>query len=336
LRYTLLDIAREAGVSPATVDRVLNNRSGVKSRTRDAVLGTAKRLGYVSEQQVSPDQIVRLRFILPMGTNSFVKSLQEHIEQQAAQRPELDVEISSIAGFDVDSLASAIRAATGACHGIGIIALDHPTVREAIREAAASGVKLITMASDISNVARVAYVGVDNRQAGRLAGYILGRFLGTQSTAKVAVFAGSLSYRGHEEREMGFRHILKTEFPKLEIVALSEMRDDRERAFREAGLALDTHPDLAAIYNIGAGNQGIAAALKQRNREKTTLFIGHEATRSNRDLLLDGTMDALIDQNPRVEAREALNILTAAVRSATYEPHQPRLQIIFKENIPDY
>ena len=41
-----------------------------------------------------------------------------------------------------------------------------------------------------------------NRQAGRLAGFLLGRLLGTSAPRKVAMFAGSLSYRGHQEREM--------------------------------------------------------------------------------------------------------------------------------------
>ncbi|TIY09816.1 MAG: LacI family transcriptional regulator, partial [Mesorhizobium sp.] len=52
-------------------------------------------------------------------------------------------------------------------------------------------------------------------------------------------------------------------------------------------------------------------------------------------LLLDGTLDAVIDQNPRVEAREALNTLTHAVRGLPYELHQPRLQVIFRESIPE-
>ena len=48
----------------------------------------------------------------------------------------------------------------------------------------------------------------------------------------------------------------------------------------------------------------------------------------------DGTMDAVIDQNPPVEAREVLNILNQAKRGLPYEYHSPRLQVIFKENIP--
>ncbi|TIU85178.1 MAG: LacI family transcriptional regulator, partial [Mesorhizobium sp.] len=49
MRSTLTDIAREAGVSAATVDRVLNNRAGVRARTREVVLETAQRLGYIAE-----------------------------------------------------------------------------------------------------------------------------------------------------------------------------------------------------------------------------------------------------------------------------------------------
>lgn len=333
MRTTVIDIAREAGVSVATVDRVLNDRPGVKARTREIVTEVARRLGYLPESATSAP--VRLRFVLPPGTNSFVAGLAQHIEELAGMREGLAVRIDSIARLEPDLLAQAISDGIGACDGMGVIALDHPAVREAMRKALASGVQLVTLASDISDVGRIGYVGIDNRQAGRLAGYVLGRFLGGRG-GKVAVFAGSLAYRGHEEREMGFRHILRTEFPDLEILALSEVRDEQERAFAMAQAVLDATPDLAGIYNIGAGNEGIAQALLQHGRAGKVLFVGHEATPANRDLLLAGTMDALIDQNPRVEAREALNLLTSAVRGQGYDVHQPRLQIVFKENIPEF
>jgi len=163
----------------------------------------------------------------------------------------------------------------------------------------------------------------------------MGRLLGTDVPRKVALFAGSLSYRGHQEREMGFRHVLGEEFPNLSIVELREMLDDRERAYSEASSILDQHPDLAGIYNIGAGNQGIAAAMQERGREHSTLFVGHELTEGAKRLLLDGTMDAVIDQNPRVEAREALNLLTQAIKGIPYEGHPPRLHLVLKENIPE-
>ena len=63
---------------------------------------------------------------------------------------------------------------------------------------------------------------------------MLGRFLGTAEPKKVALFAGSLSYRGHEEREMGFRHILAEEFPNLTDRRAARDADDREKAYAEA------------------------------------------------------------------------------------------------------
>jgi LacI family transcriptional regulator len=342
LRSTLIDVAREAGVSPATVDRVLNQRAGVRERTREIVLETAMRLGYIgngaettSAAASASETAIKLDFVLPAGTNTFIQALNNQIVLQGNGRREMEVQVHSIEGFNPDALARTLQQMHGQTQGVGLIALDHPTVREAIRSLTAAGIKVVTLASDIHNVPREAYVGIDNRAAGRLAGYLLGRFVATNELRKVALFAGSLSYRGHEEREMGFRHILSEEFAHLSIVELREMKDDRERAFQEASSLLDRHADIAAIYNIGAGNTGIARALKQRGLERRVVFIGHEATETNKSLLLDGTLDAAIDQNPRVEAREALNILAAAVRGEDYQFHPPRLQVVFRENIPE-
>jgi len=338
MRITLSDVAREAGFSTATVERALNNRSGVRLRTREIVVGAAQRLGYVSSPSSSPNgdlAPVRLEFILPEESNMFMRALPGQFEAQAALREDVEVRVAAIEGFNPDRLAQALAKVPGAFQGVGIIALDHPTVREAIRGLSEAGVKVVTLASDILHVPRIAYVGIDNRAAGRLAGYLLGRFLGPSEPRKVALFAGSLSYRGHEEREMGFRRIVKEEFPNLEIVELREVRDDAATAYSEASQLLKRHPDLAGIYNIGAGSEGIARALDVLPSTSRPAYVVHDLTAHNRARLLDGTLDAVIDQNPRVEAREALNILSHSVRNLPYEYHPPRLHVIFRENIPE-
>ena len=190
MRLTVVDVAREAGVSPATVDRVLNNRSGVRGRTRDVVLATARRLGYIADgpglavPAVAADARLRLDFVLPRGTNAFMRMLQEQIETQGAARPDLDVRVETIEGFNPDSLAATLHALDGRTRGVGVVALDHPTVREAIRTLSERGTAVVTLASDILHVPRIAYVGIDNRQAGRLAGFVLGRLLGPAGRAR--------------------------------------------------------------------------------------------------------------------------------------------------------
>jgi LacI family transcriptional regulator len=341
LRATIQEVAREAGVSTATVDRVLNKRPGVADRTVKSVWSAAQRLGYVegsenhSAAQVPVQERLRLDFVLPTAKNQFMNVLRAELENQAGTRGNLDVHVTGVDGINPKQLAEQLKSLEGRSHGVGIVALDHPDVREAIRTVAAAGAKIITIASDIAHVPRAAYIGIDNRAAGRLAGYLMHRFYAGSMPGKIALFSGSLSYRGHEEREMGFRHILAEDCPQLQIVEQLEMMDDPDQAFEIALGLLDRHKDLAGIYNVGAGNSGIARALRERNLKHHVLLIGHDATADTRELLLDGTLDAVIDQNPRVEAREALNALEGAITGKHFERHAPRLQVIFRENIPE-
>ncbi|MCO4319083.1 LacI family DNA-binding transcriptional regulator [Phyllobacterium sp. 21LDTY02-6] len=338
MRSTVSDIAKTAGVSSSTVDRVLNNREGVKERTRQIVLEAARDLGYLPGSTRSspyPAHRIRLDFVLPAGTNTFIANLRNQIVKQAALQPEIELTIHSVEGFNPDTLARALEALKGQAQGIGVIALDHPAVREAMRSLAEAGAHIVTIASDILHVPRVGYIGIDNRAAGRLGGYILGRFLVRSADKKIALFAGSLSYRGHEEREMGFRRVITEEFSHLDIVELKEIEDSREKAYTETMALLERHPELAGIYNLGAGNQGIGQALIDSGKSNSVIFVGHELTENTKRLLLNGTMDAVIDQNPRVEAREALAALINSVKGQPFDNHPPRIQVIFRENIPE-
>lgn len=337
-RVTLDDIARDAGASLATVDRVINQRSGVKERTRQRVLQAAGRLGYLptTAEPTAPEAApLHLDFVLPDGTNRFILNLGHHIAEAAARRGDVIARLHMIEGFDPAAMAEKLGALIGHSAGVAITAVDHPRLREAIRALSAAGVPVVTLASDITQVPRVGYVGIDNRAAGRLAGYLLGRFLPMRA-GNVALFAGSLSYRGHEEREMGFRHILAESYPHLRIVDLREVSDDRRRGYAEAKLLLSRYPDLAGIYSIGGGVEGIALALEEAARGQDVVVIGHELTEETRRYLVNGTIDALIDQNPRVEAREAIELLVQAARGGERLTSRPmRVHAIFRENLPE-
>ncbi|MFV0359411.1 LacI family DNA-binding transcriptional regulator [Tropicimonas sp.] len=334
MRTTVARIAREAGVSPATVDRALNNRDGVRPRTRDIVLQVAARLGYFGPAAQETPPRVRLAFVLPVGTNTFLHTLRRHLIEESQARGDCDVSIHQIESFEPARLADEVLSLRGTADAAGLVAPDHPEVREAINTLANSGVKTCTMVSDIHTVKKVGYVGIDNRAAGRLAGLLLGRFLPAgDGEHRVALFMGSLAYRGHEEREMGFRSILAEEFRRITIAGHYEVSDDRELAYRATLRMLDAG-EISAIYSIGAGNQGIARALRERRLERRIVFIGHDLTDATRIMLLDRTIDAVIEQNPKVQAREAIRLLVSAVNGKSEPDYPPRLQVIFRENIP--
>lgn len=333
MKTTIPQIAARAGVSTATVDRVLNGRGGVKERTCDIVRRVAEELGYFGPATLAKEDEIRLDIVLPAGANSFMRELRQNLIRECANREDLRLRIHDIEDPDHGAIEKRLAELRGQTDAVGVVVPDRPETREVLNMLASTGIKVATLVSDIPSINKVGYVGVDNRASGRTAGSLLGRLLGQSRQSQVALFVGSRAYRGHEEREMGFRSILAEEFPDLHIAAYAEVGDDRDRAYREMKRILQGGP-IGGIYSIGSGNQGIAHALREAHRTRDTVFVGHDLTDASRILLLDRTMDAVIDQNPRVEAREAVRLLASAVRGGAEPQYLPRVQIILRENIP--
>lgn len=333
-RSRMADVAEAAGVSLATVDRSLNGRGSVKPRTLEHVLKTASQLGYlapIASQRAGP---FHFDIVLPSSTNAFLRLLTDEITAEAARRAlDLSITLHAIEDFKPDVLAETLNG-IGASDGIGAIAPDHPSVREAIRGLRARGIPLATLVTDIANVGSIGYVGVDNRAAGRLAGQLLGRLLGGRQGA-VLLFLGSRSYRGHEEREIGFRDILSEDYPHLEIIDVRDVHDDIGLARSATQERLRQHQDIVGIYNLAAGNRGIAEGIAAVPGIPRIVFVAHELTEPSRRLLLDNVIDVAIDQDPAIEAKALFDLLVTNARGALEAP-PPLVKItpIFRENLP--
>ncbi len=339
-RARVVDIARAAGVSTATVDRVLNRRPGVRDATVQRVLKAAGALDYLPGQALyaalAPPPL-RLSVLLPAGTNRFIRMLGDMVGYSHEHWAPFNVRCRAefIRSFDPHELAAALRRHGRRADAIAVMALEHPAVREAVAELAAQGVPVITLISDLSNSPRVAYIGLDNRAAGRTAGYLIGRFLGGRG-AQVGLIAGSLSYRAHEEREAGFLHVIDELFPHLSVLGLREGHDDAEQNYRQTRALLEQHPELGGIYNIGGASDGVARALKEAGRDQKVVFIGHGLTPDTRALLIDGSLDAVITQSPHTALMNCVRIFTNLRdgREALGGVENTRSQVIFRENLP--
>ncbi|KRE11295.1 LacI family transcriptional regulator [Bosea sp. Root381] len=333
------DVAERAGVSTATVDRVLNRRPGVRAVTVQRVLKAASEIGYVIDdaQPASALKPLRLAFLLPAGRNRFLTMLGRLIASSQEQLASFNMRarVEYIESFKPELLAQHLKQAGRDVDGVAFMALEHPMVREAVDWLAERGVPAVTLISDIANTKRVAYVGLDNRSAGRTAGYLLARFIGPRP-AKVAMIAGSLSYRAHEEREMGFLHLFQDLFPMIQVVGLREGHDEEARNYRQTKTLLAQHPDLAGIYNIGGGPEGIARALKEAGRQHDVVVVGHGLTPDTRSLLIEGAMDAVITQNPQAAMMDCVSIFAnlRAGRPASQGVERPRTEIVLRENLP--
>lgn len=338
MKATVADIARNCGLSTATVDRVLNNRPGASAANRQRVMEAAKQLGYLPtlDQVVLPSKPAHLEFFLPIGSNAFMADLAHHIEDYAQRLPLVaSCRIHNLTGISPDALQDAIENLSLKANGVGVIAVDHPRTRNILREVVEAGIRLVTLVSDVPAAPRSAYVGIDNRVAGRTAALLMGRFLGGR-TGHLAMMVGSRSYRGHEEREMGFRSVLSEEFPNLTVSSAVDINDEPDASYTATMKALHNEPELLGIYCVGAGRSGVARALLEAKPREKPVFICHDLTKETRRYLVDDLADVVIDQNARLIAEQSvIRLLGSIASSAPYLTKkfiEPRL--IFKENVP--
>lgn len=335
------DVARLAGVSTATVDRVLHQRSGVRTATSQRVLQAAADLHYLPQagllQALAPAPMP-LRFVIPGQDNRYLRILGDWVRYSRSQWAPLNVacRLGVVPSFDVDALVRALQRCRRDCQGVAFVAIDDPRVRAAVADLAGRGVHTVTLISDLPHSARSAYVGLENRATGRTVADLIARFVGPKRRAQVALIAGSLSYVAHAERETGFLDLLAERYPQMRVVGLREGYDDEAMNFRQARALLEAHRDLAAIYNIGGASAGIGEALKASGRAADVVFIGHGLTPDTRAMLIDGTMDAVINQSPPSTILNAVRIFTnlRERREPLTGIEITRSQVLFRENLP--
>ncbi|MBY5335048.1 LacI family DNA-binding transcriptional regulator [Rhizobium leguminosarum] len=340
MRPTVHDIAAAAGVSLATVDRVLNQRPGVRHVTREKVETAIRELGYIRDvaaANLAKGRTYPLVFILPASDNSFMHGLNAEIRQaivrSSAERT--DIRTIEVPAFDPAALVSVLEGLSREkpC-GIALVATDAPEVRAAVDRLVRERFPVVTLVSDLTGSLRHHYAGVDNIAAGRTAARLLGRFLGPRK-GEIAVLAGSMLVRDHRERLEGFTAVMAQEFPDLAILPVLEGRDDPEVAHMLVADALG-NAGIIGVYSLGAGNRGLIRALKEKAVDRILTVIAHELTAHTRAALIDNTIDAILNQDAGHEVRSAIRVLKAKADGLAVIEAQERirLDIFLKDNLP--
>jgi LacI family transcriptional regulator len=340
VRATIEDVASAAGVSVATVDRVLNGRAAVRPKTAERVEQAVRRLNYQPDRlaaRLARAREYRFCFILPEGSNAFMIALGDAVREEAArmQHEKVVIDLRHADVFKASLLAAALDEIGPVYDGVAVVALDHPQVREAINALHDRGVSVVTLVSDVPASRRDHYVGIDNSAAGRTAATLMGRYLSGRK-GKVGLIAGSLSLRDHIERQFGFEQVMAHDYPNLTLLPVREGRDDRDKVQSVAEQLLADHPDMIGLYNVGAGSAGIAAALEGAGRQRELVFITHELTDDTRRALIDGTIDIIINQDAGHEVRSAIRVLMSKADRAPIveQMERIRIDIYLRDNIP--
>lgn len=337
---TVNDIARVAGVSLATVDRVLNMRPGVRRVTIEKVNKAIEQLGYVRDTaaaNLARQRFYRLQFILPDTSNEFVVALEQAIVEQSAKlhHQRTTLQSVSVPPFDPQSIVDALdQLEPSEIDGVAVFGPETPSVRDAVKRARAKGIAVVAFVSDLPSSERDHFVGIDNIAAGRTAASLMGRFV--RGPGRIIVITGSRLARDHLERRTGFDAVMSEEFGDLEVVASIEGRDDPDLILKMLPDVFAAYPNIRGIYSSAAGNPGLIRFLEASGPHDDLVVIAHELTPASRDALEKRVFDAIISQDSGHLVRSAVRLLKATADQAPFDHTQERIRIdiYLRENMP--
>lgn len=337
VRTRLHDVAREAGVSLATVDRVVHSRPGVSARTLQRVQQALQRLSDARQPRAACAPGALLCALLPAQQGGFVKALREELEALVPwlRSEGARLEIRTTDRFAPAAAASAVKSLRGQYDALIVMLQDHPLVREAVERTAADGTCVVSLVSRLSVRQRTHFVGIDNLAAGRTAAGLLGRFAGA-TPGCVGLIMGSHELRDHAERVRSFSERMAVEHPHLRVLEPLECKDRDDLAHLQVRALLARHPDLVGLYSVGAGHGGIGAALQAAGASRRLAWVCHELTAESRAALLDGSACAVIGHSAAEEAqaccRLALSLITRQPATRRAEPIG--IHVYTRDNLP--
>ena len=310
--YPIREIARQSGLSEATVDRVLNERPGVRASTIAVVAQAITDL----DRQRSQLRLVGRTFIVdvvmqtPDRFSSAVKSaleLELPTLLPAVVRSRFHFRETARTGELAKTLDDIRRRGS---KGVVLKAPDEPEIVEAIARLHEAKIPVVTLVTDLPLSKRVAYIGIDNRAAGATAAYLIDQWLPSGRDAVLMALSRS-AFRGEEEREMGFRAAIRDGGGRHPLIEATDT-DGVNTAVRDRTIALlHEHPDIAAVYSIGGGNRAILEAFAFLGR-KCRVFIAHDLDQDNLPLIQNRQITAVLHHDLRHDMRRAAQVIMQA------------------------
>lgn len=301
-RATLNEIVEASGLSRATVDRVINNRPGVHPRTRDLVARVVAELEKITVNASALDPAVPVASkyfqLCIQGNDGFADVLEAALAGSAEIFRSRGCKLGVVRfAANQDAQLSDYLATIGEkCDGVAIYARNTEQVCKRLRALMRRQIPVASFSTDVDADARHCHVGIDNRAAGQTAAFLLGKHLKHLPAANVALVVNNVSYRSHEDREIGCRALLRQHHPQINLFEIVKGEDDADMTYQALWDVLSSRTDISAIYDLSGDNRSLAKAVQDCGHSEL-LYIAHELNPASSNLLKDEVIDYLIAQH---------------------------------------
>lgn len=272
-RPTIANLAEAAGVSVATVNRILAGNGSVRPATIERVRDAADRIGFYGlgviearKQDALPRY--KLGFLLQQSTRELYRLFGEKIIEAAERRHNERIEplVDFIDRLDPANIAERLGALGKVCDAVAIVAGDHPLISQKIAILQEQGTPVVAYITDLSAPDRAGFVGVDNWKLGRTAAWFIAQT--THAPGRVVPFIGNHRYQCQDISDASFRSYMREHAPHLAVEDSRPTHEEPQEAYRIVRELLESDNDLRGIYIAGGGISGVLRAMREAPEQR--------------------------------------------------------------------
>lgn len=337
-KLTTKEIARLAGVSVGTVDRVIHNRGQVAQKTRDRIQAIINEHGYepnLYARNLVKNQTYTVAAILPWSDpNDYWHGVDQGIQKaiQDFKSRNLNILIENYSFAHPQSMLSALRALQFEQLDGLILSPSTPDITlrfiEEIQQEKPE-LPFIFIDSHLPDMQPEAFFIQHAYDSGYLAARLIHYGVSHLKDPRIVLLKDDTSNRRIvEDRMHGFQDFFKEHQSEARLEFL--LREDISRHLMDA-----EGWDIHGLFIPNSRAHRILESIPAQTLKQKPKIVGYDLTPPNLDYLRFGMIDFLINQNPEAQAYQAVNafhkrlVLEQSIQQENYLP----LEIITRENM---
>jgi LacI family transcriptional regulator len=339
------DIAKLAGVSKGTVDRVLHKRGRVSEQAYQRVMQVLEEIDYkpnLIARTLSSNKNYRIVALLPdPSADEYWAQTKEGIHQAETEwvHYNVTIEVSTFDQYNKESFKEkAVSAIQSKPDGIITAPIFYNEAIVFFHALKSETIPYVLFNTNIPEVEPLSFIGQDSFHSGKVGAELM--YLGQHEGGRLAVL--HLDEDIHNsvhllEKERGFREYFQQKNRLSFDIRELSLRPN-EPGFEENIETLLTDPLLRGIFVSTSKGTSVVAELLEKNGKQKIRLIGYDILDENLKYLRTGTIDFLINQNPKRQAFLSISHLANHLVFKKCAPKQDLfpLEVITQQNLDSY
>ena len=343
----IVDIAKMAGVSVGTVDRVIHNRGRVSEENRKKVQAILEMVHYQPNLMARSLAASKKQYHLLAITPSFVQgeyweAISEGIDKAASEMESYNITITKLFfdQYNNKTFDDIIRNLLNEkVDGVLIATLFTDSVIRLSQELDRNEIPYVYVDSNIGGQHQLAYFGTESYDAGVIAARLLMDRLSSSSDILMAriIHSGKNDSNQGKNRREGFCHYLTETGFNGNLHEVELKINDSVYNFMKLDEIFEANPNINGAVIFNSTCYILGNYLKARGMQSVKL-VGYDLIGRNTQLLSEGVITALIAQRPERQGYDGIKSLCNHLlfKQGSEKLNLMPIDILLKENLKYY